>query len=208
MTPMVKTYPAELGQQVCKDGIQILGGYGFCSEYILQQYARDIRIHSLYEGTTGIQSLDLLARKVTMQDGAAMKLLVTEMMTTISNARKHDILNLYAAKLETKIASIQKVIAHLMPYAMQGDYQRYTADANLFMEMMSHITIAWLWLKMGIAAAEGINSENASKLAFYENKIECMKFFYKYELSKTTSLEETIMDKDELTLKENTKVVF
>jgi len=208
MTPMVKTYPAELGQQVCKDGIQILGGYGFCSEYILQQYARDIRIHSLYEGTTGIQSLDLLARKVTMQDGAALKLLMAEMMSTISDARKHNILDPYASKLESRIGSIQKVIAHLMPYAMQGDYQRYTADANLFMEMMSHITIAWLWLKMGIAAAAGIADGNSTKLVFYNDKIECMKFFFKYELSKTTSLEEIIMDEDELTLKENDKVVF
>ncbi len=208
MTPMVKTYPAELGQQVCSDGIQILGGYGFCSEYILQQYARDIRIHSLYEGTTGIQSLDLLARKVTMQDGAALKLLMKEMMSSIGGAKEYEDLVPYATKLESKLGSVQKVLSHLLPHAMKGDFQRFTADANLFMEMMSHITIAWLWLKISISASEGINKGDSSKLAFYESKIECMKFFYKYELSKTTSLEETIMDSDELTLKENSKVLF
>jgi len=208
MTPMVKTYPAEAGQQACKDGIQILGGYGFCSEYILQQYARDIRIHSLYEGTTGIQSLDLLARKVTMQDGDALKLLMAEMMASISKAKSYDVLTPYAEKLESRIGSIQKVLSHLMPFAMKGDYQRFTADANLFMEMMSLVTIAWLWLKIGISAAEGIKNGDDSKLKFYVNKIECLKFFYKYELSKTTSLMETIMDENQITLMENEKVIF
>ena len=207
LTPMCKTYPAELGQLACKDGIQILGGYGFCSEYILQQYARDIRIHSLYEGTTGIQSLDLLGRKVTMQEGAAMKLLMGEMMTTIIEARKHDTLSTYADKLEKKLGSVQKTLSHLLPHAMSGDYQRFTADANLFMEMMSHVTIAWLWLEMSITATEGIG-EGSNKAAFYNSKIECMKFFFKYELGKTTSLMETIMNQDELTLKENESILF
>ena len=207
LTPMCKTYPAELGQLACKDGIQILGGYGFCSEYILQQYARDIRIHSLYEGTTGIQSLDLLGRKVTMQEGAAMKLLMGEMMTTITEARKHDTLSTYADKLEKKLGSVQKTLSHLLPHAMSGDYQRFTANANLFMEMMSHVTIAWLWLEMSITATEGIG-EGSNKAAFYNSKIECMKFFFKYELGKTTSLMETIMNQDELTLKENESILF
>ena len=208
MTPLVKTYPAELRQQACKDGVQILGGYGFCSEYVLQQYLRDIRIHSLYEGTTGIQSLDLLARKATMQDGAALKLLIKEMMNTIGESRDHTELSAYADILEKRIGLLSKVIGHLMPFAMKGDYQRFTADANLFMEMMGHITIAWLWLSMSVTASKGIVSGDASKKQFYESKVECMKFFFKYELNKTSSLAETIMSEDQLTLKENEKVMF
>ena len=208
MTPLVKTYPAELGQQACKDGVQILGGYGFCSEYVLQQYLRDIRIHSLYEGTTGIQSLDLLARKATMQDGAALKLLMKEMMDTIGEARDHAELSPYADILEKRIGLLSKVIGHLLPFAMKGDYQRFTADANLFMEMMGHITIAWLWLGMSVTASKGIVSGDTNKKQFYESKVECMKFFFKYELNKTSSLAESIMSEDQLTLKENKKVMF
>jgi len=208
MTPLVKTYPAELGQQACKDGVQILGGYGFCSEYVLQQYLRDIRIHSLYEGTTGIQSLDLLARKATMQDGAALKLLMKEMMDTIGEARDHAELSAYAEILEKRIGLLSKVIGHLLPFAMKGDYQRFTADANLFMEMMGHITIAWLWLGMSVTASKGIESGDTNKKQFYESKVECMKFFFKYELNKTSSLAESIMSEDQLTLKENEKVMF
>ena len=64
LTPIVKTYPSEAGRISINNGLQILGGYGFCSEFVLQQYMRDIRIYTLYEGTTGIQSQDLLGRKM------------------------------------------------------------------------------------------------------------------------------------------------
>jgi butyryl-CoA dehydrogenase len=91
---------------------------------------------------------------------------------------------------------------------MKGDYQRFTADANLFMEMMGHITIAWLWLGMSVTASKGIVSGDTNKKQFYESKVECMKFFFKYELNKTSSLAESIMSEDQLTLKENKKVMF
>ena len=63
LTPVVKTYPAEKGKEAVDTGLQVLGGYGFCMDFDLQLYYRDIRIISIYEGTTGIQSLDLMARK-------------------------------------------------------------------------------------------------------------------------------------------------
>ena len=74
--PIVKTYPSEAGSESVDNGLQVLGGYGFCTDFTLQQYYRDIRISSLYEGTTGIQSQDLLGRKVTMHNGKGLELLV------------------------------------------------------------------------------------------------------------------------------------
>ena len=67
--PVVKTYPSEAGIYSINNGLQVLGGYGFCSDFILQQYYRDIRICSIYEGTTGIQSQDLLGRKMMLNEG-------------------------------------------------------------------------------------------------------------------------------------------
>ena len=75
LTPLVKTYPSEMGAVAVSNGLQILGGYGFTIDFILQQYHRDIRIFTLYEGTTGIQSLDLLGRKIPMQRGKAVEFL-------------------------------------------------------------------------------------------------------------------------------------
>ena len=78
--PVVKTYPAEAGIDAVNNGLQILGGYGFCTDFVLQQYSRDIRISAIYEGTTGIQSQDLLGRKMTMGNGEGAKMLMDEMI--------------------------------------------------------------------------------------------------------------------------------
>merc|ERR1711965_486672 len=87
--PIVKTYPSEAGSASVNNGLQVLGGYGFCADFILQQYYRDIRISSIYEGTTGIQSQDLLGRKITMNNGEGLKLLLNEILTTVAKANNH-----------------------------------------------------------------------------------------------------------------------
>jgi len=129
--PIVKTYPSEAGREAIDNGLQVLGGYGFCTDFILQQYYRDIRIFALYEGTTGIQSQDLLGRKVTMQNGKALQLLSAEIMKTIQEASKVEGLQSYAKTLGAKLQLTQKVLGHLMPHAMKGDYERYLADASV-----------------------------------------------------------------------------
>lgn len=155
--PIVKTYPSEAGAESVDNGLQVLGGYGFCADFSLQQYYRDIRISSLYEGTTGIQSQDLLGRKVPMQNGKALELLVSEITKTILAASKDDELKQYATILGDKLKQSQKVLSHLMPFAMKGNYERYLADANLFMEYMSIVVLGWLWLEMAVDAKKRIN---------------------------------------------------
>ena len=100
LTPIAKTYPSEMGLTSITNGLQIFGGYGFCTEFPLEQYYRDVRITSLYEGTTGIQSMDLLGRKIVMNNGAAMRALVAEMIETISAASNYDNLKPYASQLK------------------------------------------------------------------------------------------------------------
>ena len=205
LTPITKTYPSEMGMQAISNGLQVLGGYGFCSEYILQQYYRDIRIFSIYEGTTGIQSLDLLGRKILMQNGAALNYLMGEITATIKSAYSHESLHTYCKKLEDKLGLATKVITHLSAFAQKGEYLKYTADANLFMEFFSHILIGWIWLDTaGKALTEKSSGNTQYSAQFLDNKVELMKFFYKYELSKTTSLSESLMNVEEVTLPEGT----
>jgi len=200
MTPVAKTYPSEMGQVAISNGLQILGGYGFCMDFPLQQYYRDIRIMSLYEGTTGIQSLDLLSRKVPMQNGKAMQFLMEEMNATIQDAMTHEELKKYAKALGDQMGTVQKVLQHLMGFAMKGDYDRYLADATLFMEMVSTVMIAWQWLKQGVVAKNALVTGNTTYSAeFYESKIHTMKFYYKYEVSKIVGLAQTLMDEEALT---------
>ena len=202
--PIVKTYPTEAGTLSVSNGVQVLGGYGFCSDFILQQYYRDIRIFSIYEGTTGIQSQDLLGRKVPMENGRALELLLTEILQTITTAMEFDDLRSSAKILGEKIKLTRSVLEFLMPFAKKGNYERYLSDANLFMEFLSHVVIGWLWLDIAVNAQRNFQEgDPAYSKAFYESKIHTMKFYFKYELPKTNSLAESLMHPDVLTI--NTK---
>ncbi|WP_291959927.1 acyl-CoA dehydrogenase [Maribacter sp.] len=195
MTPVVKTYPSEMGKTAVDNGVQVLGGYGFCSDYILQQYLRDIRIFALYEGTTGIQSQDLLGRKITMNNGEALKLLSAEIKNSIEASMTHESLVPFAKKLASKLELTQEVLQSLMGFAMKGDYERFLADATPFMEFFSTILISWLWLDIANEATNALVTGNkTNSVAFYESKIHTMQFYFKYELPKTTGLAEILMD--------------
>ncbi|MDT0621060.1 acyl-CoA dehydrogenase [Croceitalea vernalis] len=207
LTPIVKTYPSEMGKLGVDNGVQVLGGYGFCSDYILQQYLRDIRISAIYEGTTGIQSQDLLGRKITMDNGKALQLLSEEIVKTIKVCSSYESLAPNAQKLGLKLELAQQVIQSLMAYAMKGDYERFLADASPFMEFFSTILLGWLWLDMGKEAQEALNDGNQEySSAFYESKLHSMRFFFKYELPKTSGLAEILMDKESLTIGSDNKV--
>jgi alkylation response protein AidB-like acyl-CoA dehydrogenase len=206
LTPIAKTYPAEMGRIAINNGLQVLGGYGFCMDFPLQQYLRDIRIMSIYEGTTGIQSLDLLGRKIPMQGGKAMQLLTDMMTKTINEATSHDSLKFYAIQLSGGMHVIQKALEYLMPYALKGDYENYLADATIFMEMAANVIIAHQWLKMGIKAQQALESEHrVCEVEFYEAKIHTMKFYFKYELPKITACLETLTHQDKLTFVDSEK---
>ena len=200
--PVAKTYPSEAGNISVSNGIQVLGGYGFCSDFPLQQYYRDIRISSIYEGTTGIQSQDLLGRKITMDNGKGLDLLSSEIFKCISEANKHDSLKIYAINLAEKIDLTQKVLKKLMPLALKGDYERFLADASVFMEFFSLIIMSWSWLDIGVKV-NNLKENIHYNSALLKGKIEAMKYFFLYELPKTTGLAETLMNLSDVTIKKD-----
>jgi butyryl-CoA dehydrogenase len=206
LTPVAKTYPAEMGRIAINNGLQVLGGYGYCMDFPLQQYLRDIRIMAIYEGTTGIQSLDLLGRKIPMGGGKALQLLTKDMSRTIGEANKYESLTKYALILSQKMSEIQKALEYLMAYAAQGDYENYLADATIFMEMASNIIIGHQWLKMAVTAQNALtDGKTIFDNAFYEAKIHTMKFYFKYELPKANACLETLVNSDKLTLPSENK---
>jgi len=208
LTPIAKTYPSEKGREAVDNGLQVLGGYGYCSDFVLQQHLRDIRIMAIYEGTTGIQSLDLLGRKVMMKEGKALELLVEEMKETIGAAATYDDLKPYAQQLGAYLKEAKSMIDFLVPFAMKGQFERFLSDATLFMEYMGTLVIAWQWLKMGTAARQALLTGNTPCGAdFYESKIHCMKFFFKYELLKISGLAKIITHPEVLTLLEEKDVI-
>jgi butyryl-CoA dehydrogenase len=199
LTPVVKTYPAEKGLESVSTGLQVLGGYGFCQDFILQQYYRDIRIISIYEGTTGIQSLDLLGRKVNLEKGKVLHLLSEEIKNTIIEASKDEALRPYAEELGGNLMLIEQVLQALVPHAQKGDYERYLADATVFMDLFGTVLIAWQWLKIA-TTAQKVKATAPEKQTSMDSKIHTMKFFFKYELSRTKGLAKMIMHPSNLTV--------
>lgn len=204
LTPITKTYPSEKGKLAVDNGLQVLGGYGFCADFILQQYYRDIRIMSIYEGTTGIQSLDLLGRKVLMENGLVLKTMLSEIQQTISEGKMDERLVVTAKELEDQLPMVEATLAHLIPIAMKGETEKFVSDATLFMEAVGSIVVAWQWLKIGITASNLLRS---SDVAFSEtmlkNKLHTMRFFYKYELARNKSIFKIIQSDEVLTLAED-----
>ena len=207
--PVVKTYPSEAGAYSVNNGLQVLGGYGFCSDFILQQYYRDIRISSIYEGTTGIQSQDLLGRKITMNNGEGLKLLLNEILTTVAKANNHPELKPYADSISEKIKLSEKVLTSLMPHALKGDFEKYLADASVFMEFFSLIIVAWNWLEIATDSQEAlVNGDKKYSEIFYNSKIETMKYFFDYELPKTVSHSEILMNPSSVTIKKDKEILI
>jgi butyryl-CoA dehydrogenase len=206
LTPIAKTYPSEMGRVAISNGLQVLGGYGYCMDFPLQQYYRDIRIMSIYEGTTGIQSLDLLGRKIPFNNGQALELLLSEIQKTIGLALGDNELKRYAHQLKDAIPNVELVLNHLMPFAARGNYERFLADASLFMEFMSHYVIAWQCLMMAVKAKSLLASNNeAYSKDGLESKIHGMKFYFTYELPRAEGIKTILLNNDSLTIKGETE---
>ncbi len=196
LTPIAKAYPSEYGLLAASNGVQVLGGYGFTVDFPQQQFLRDIRITSIYEGTTTIQSMDLLGRKITAQNGKALLLLMERINKDIAKAKESPVLEKYAGKLEEAIVVVQKTLEHLLPFAFQKKYQSYLKNATLFLELFSHVAISWQWLKIGINSLESTDyNEN-----FNQGNILTMKYYFNYELPKINYLSDTILTAESVTV--------
>ena len=202
LTPIAKTFPCEYGMKSINDSLQCFGGYGFTEDFPVEQYYRDIRITPIYEGTTGIQSQDLLGRKVTMSGGKAMQLLAQEIGKTIGSALDFDELKKYALLLKEEGKRLQTVTMHLLGIAGLGDVERFLSDATLYMEMFSLNVVAWQWLKQAVVAKQKllITSADSDDVDFYESKIHTMKYFFHYEIPKTQGFATRLMDTEVLTV--------
>jgi butyryl-CoA dehydrogenase len=208
LTPITKTFPAERGRVSVSEGLQVLGGYGFTTDFSLQQYYRDIRIMSLYEGSTGIQSLDLLGRKIPMNNGQSLKILAEEINQTIKLSQKHESLKHAAFTLGENLVLAKNVTEYLLDFVSQGDHERFLSDATVFMDFMGTIVVGWQWLKMGLTASDALLSGNKIQTVdFYESTIHTMKFYFKYEMTRSIGLAKTLLDPEVLTVKRDREVI-
>ncbi len=217
LTPVAKTYPSEMGILSTSAAIQCFGGYGYCDDFPVEQHFRDMRIHPIHEGTTGIQAMDLLGRKLVMDNGRALNLLKEEIMDAVENARKVDMEGLsddllaglskdrspkaLADEVTAVMARVEKTAAVLGGVAMEKGPEAFLADAALFLEMFGYLVIGWQWLTMATAAATALGSTKLKKkqIRFYQGKCHVAAYYFAYELPKIHSLALTLEQSGQLT---------
>ncbi|MBR9981355.1 MAG: acyl-CoA dehydrogenase, partial [Desulfatitalea sp.] len=204
MTPMAKTYPSEMGILATSLSIQCLGGYGYCEDFPVEQHFRDARIHPIHEGTTGVQGMDLLGRKVVMKEGRAFALFLEEARAGISEARGAADLDPLIEQLEAALDNLEQVTGHLAGLAGTKGPEVFLADATLYLEMFCIIAVAWQWLRQATAARKALDGKpKSADIDFYEGKIVTARYFFAYELPKIKSLAQRLTDGDPLTVTMN-----
>lgn len=203
LVPVVKTYPSEAGILATSAAIQCLGGYGYCQDFPVEQYYRDIRIDPIHEGTTGMQGQDILSRKVTMGKGRAMEYFSAEILGTLLEAQNFTNLQPLAAELEVALQELQNVTRYLLGLSAQGKGEEFLADGVLYLEMFSLVTVAWQWLMQAITAQQVLQQKNSLVEAdevFYQGKIYTCRYYFSYELNKIYGLAKRLISPDNITV--------
>ncbi len=199
LTPIAKSYPSEMGTLTTSAAVQILGGAGYTTDFPVEQFYREARIHPIHEGTTGIHGLDLLGRKVTMQDGKAVRLLMVEVQTTLADARPHPDLVPLVDQLTAALGLFDKTTRHLLAIA-PTDPEAFLADATLYLDLFGIIVLAWQWLRQAVVAQLNLPKAQSEDINFYEGKRMAARYFYAYELVKIHALARRLQSPDRVTV--------
>ena len=176
LTPIAKSWPSQWCLEANSLAIQVLGGYGYTREYPVEQFYRDNRLNPIHEGTHGIQALDLLGRKVVMQGGAGLRLLLETMTATADRATAA---GGELAELAGQLRAVLERLPHTTATLFStGDLEVALANATVYLEAVGHVVLAWTWLEQ-LLAADGRTGD------FYEGKRAAGRYFFRWELPRT-----------------------
>ncbi len=176
LTPIAKSWPSEWCLEANSLAIQVLGGYGYTRDFSVEQHWRDNRLNMIHEGTHGIQALDLLGRKVVMHDGAAFKLLLARVHTTIETTLEHTGLAAPARQLRLALQTLESATRAAWSTGVAEDA---LANATPYLQAFGHVVLAWLWLDVARACCGEADAD-----ALRQGKLAAMRYFFAYELPK------------------------
>ncbi|WP_181297881.1 acyl-CoA dehydrogenase [Pseudomonas sp. Q2-TVG4-2] len=182
LTPIVKSWPSEFCLKANELAIQILGGHGYTREYPVEQYYRDNRLNPIHEGTQGIQSLDLLARKLSQNGGAGLRQLVGLIQGTCQRAGAFSSLDPLRLPLEQLLARLTEVTQALLGDLMAGKVNQTLANSALYLKVFGHAVIGWRWLEQAIHAEQGLADGNPADTDFYRGKLQAARYFLTWEV--------------------------
>lgn len=188
LIPIAKSFPSEMGLQSTSMAVQVLGGAGYTTDFPVEQYYREARIHPIHEGTTGIHGLDLLGRKLLIHEGLGWKMLQKELQGTIQEARNLPELEDLGKTFETYCQEFTTGTAQVLFKRNQGP-EYYLADATLFLEGAGFLCNGWMWLKQAITAQKALD-QGSKEQDFHLGKIETARYTFAYELVKLKGIVE------------------
>ena len=178
LTPIAKSWPSEWCLEANSLAIQVLGGYGYTRDFPVEQYWRDNRLNMIHEGTHGIQALDLLGRKVTMEGGAGLQLLGRAVGETVDRAGADATLRPHAEALQRAFAELTEATRAAWS---TGSPDEALANATPYLQAFGHIVVAWIWLDVAIAVvAAGAATDDAAA----RGRLAACRYFFRYELPK------------------------
>jgi alkylation response protein AidB-like acyl-CoA dehydrogenase len=190
LTPVIKGYLTDKGFAATIHAQQIYGGHGYIREQGVEQFVRDARIAQIYEGTNGIQAMDLVGRKLPKDGGRAVRAFFELVGRDIAEARQSGDPSGVAAGLEPALSDLQAAtiwLAHNAP----GDPDNAGAGAYAYMDLMGLVALGWMWLKMAAAAQRAL-AEDSEDRAFHEAKLATARFYAARELPLSTGLRRQI----------------
>ena len=190
LTPIAKSWPSEWCLEANSLAIQVHGGYGYTRDFPVEQYWRDNRLNMIHEGSHGIQAMDLLGRKVLMENGRGMQLLAQRIQATCARAAKHPNLSAHAKALGEALGAVGS--ATKAAWATQNPHEAL-ANAVPYMQAFGHTVLAWIWLDVALAtiAADPAASQSAS-----QGRLGAAQFFYHYELPKIGAWLSVVQSRD------------
>ncbi|MDE2369305.1 MAG: acyl-CoA dehydrogenase [Burkholderiales bacterium] len=183
LTPVVKSWPARYGATSNDMAIQVLGGAGYTRDYPLEQLYRDQRLNMIHEGAEAIQGIDLLGRKVVMDDGAALRLFVETVHRDRALASEAGLAD-EAAALGAALDCLTATTA-VLTERLRNDPDLALANATVYLDVFGRIAAGWIWLQQGRVAALALEGASAGRADHYRGKLQAMRYFFRWELPQT-----------------------
>ena len=183
LTPVVKSFPSIYGTKANELAIQVLGGSGYIREYPVEQCYRDNRLNPIHEGTQGIQSLDLLGRKLWQKNGLGQKLLMARIQETLQSAASETELNELVESYQGYLKLFIETTTLLGMTLQSGKVEEALANSAVYLDMMGKMVIAWLWIEMSYVAIKKYRASDAEDdQAFMAGKLQAARYFLRWEL--------------------------
>lgn len=197
LIPIGKGYITDRAFDVCSDGVQVYGGYGYTKEYPQEQYLRDTKITHIYEGSNGIQSMDLLGRKLASDNGAGFGLVLGEIREIIKTAKAISALAPLADELSAVVDKLQETANYVGKLSMSADMLSAYAHAYSFMHATGDVVMAWMLLWRATVAAKALEKGAKKKdAAFYDGQVFGARYFIRSVLPVTLGRMASIMASD------------